>query len=224
MRSRRSAAVASASMVTTRFHGIMASDASSSPKSIARSSNAAWLSVRWPLSADESTIKSSSSVDTAPRSSSTGSTPISRNSRFAAPSNSRMTGPATRRNTHIDGARARATGSGFAIAKFFGASSPNTICAMVANINASVIAIPNVADSGRPTATSAGSINEASAGSAMKPNASVVTVIPNCAPDSMKLRRLCMSIARFERRSPSSARSLKRLRRAATNANSTATK
>jgi hypothetical protein len=41
----------------------MASDASSSPKSIARSSSAAWLSVRWPLSADESTIRSSSSVD-----------------------------------------------------------------------------------------------------------------------------------------------------------------
>ncbi len=51
-----------------------------------------------------------------------------------------------------------------------------------------------------------------------------MTVIPSCAPDSMKLRRLWTSIARRDRRSPSSACSRNRLRRAATNANSTATK
>ena len=127
-------------------------------------------------------------------------------------------------NSHIDEASDRATGSGLAIARFFGASSPKTICATVARISASVSEIPKVTDSGTPTAINAGSITEAIAGSAMKPTSSVVTVIPSCAPESMKLRRLCTSIARLERRSPSSTCSRSRLRRAATNANSTATK
>ncbi len=127
-------------------------------------------------------------------------------------------------NSHADGANARATGSGFAMARFLGASSPNTICAMVTNSNARAIAMPSEADSGMPAASSTGEKTDAIAGSAMKPSASEETVIPSWAPDSMKLSRLWTWIARLDRRSPDSACSTKRLRRAATNANSTATK
>lgn len=126
--------------------------------------------------------------------------------------------------SHVDGASARATASGLAMARFFGASSPSTICAIVTSTSASASETPKVTDAGSPTASMTGSITAASAGSAMNPSTSVDTVMPSCAPDSMKLSRLWTSIARFDFRSPSSACSENRLRRAATNANSTATK
>ncbi len=50
-------------------------------------------------------------------------------------------------------------------------------------------ATPNAAESDSPRAVRPGSIKPAIAGSAMKPRTSVVTVMPSCAPDSMKLSR-----------------------------------
>ena len=69
----------------------------------------------------------SSSVSTAPDSSSTGSMPTLCTSRLAALSNSRMIGPKTRRSTSVEPASVRATASGLAIARFLGPSSPSTI-------------------------------------------------------------------------------------------------
>ena len=103
---------------------------------------------------------------------------------------------------HVEGARARAIGSGLAIARFFGANSPKTIWPIVASTSAIASEIPNVADSGIPTASSSGSIAPAIAGSATKPSTKVVTVMPSCAPDSMKLSLLCTAMARVAFRSP----------------------
>ena len=214
--SRRSAAVALPSIVTTLFQATIASEASSSAKSMARSSRPACRMVRCPDSADESTIRSSSSVDTAPWSSSTGSMPNTFRSRFADPSNSRMTGPATFMKSSVEPATARATGSGLAIARFFGASSPNTICAIVARTNAMTSETPNDALAPTPTASSTGSIAPAIAGRAMKPRTSDVTVMPSWAPDSMKLNRLWTASARIDFLSPSSAPSANFDRRDAT--------
>jgi hypothetical protein len=126
--------------------------------------------------------------------------------------------------SNVVGASRRATGSGSAIARFFGASSPKTIWAKVARTNATVRAMPKRADSGTPAAPSAGSSRSAITGSATNPSTSDVTVMPSCAPDSMKLSRPCTATARLARRSPSSAASTKRDRREATKENSAATK
>ena len=157
---------------------------------VARSNKPACEMVRCPDSADESTIKSSSSVDTAACNSSTGSMPNTFSNRLAEPSKRRMIGPATFMKSSVDPATARATGSGLAIARFFGANSPNTIWAIVASTKAMTIDTPNEAFAPTPNASSTGSIAPAIAGRAMKPSTSEVTVIPSCAPESMKLSRL----------------------------------
>ncbi len=90
-------------------------------------------------------------------------------------------------NIHVEGANARATGSALVMARFLGASSPNTIWATVARTNAVAKAIPKLADSGTPKVSRTGSIAPAIAGSAMNPTTNDVTVMPNWAPDSMKL-------------------------------------
>ena len=77
------------------------------------------------------------------------------------------------------------------MARFFGASSPNTICAIGGEDEGEGERDPERSGVGQAERrVSAGSINPAIAGSAMKPRTSVVTVMPSCAPDSMKLSRL----------------------------------
>jgi MFS family permease len=92
------------------------------------------------------------------------------------------------------------------------------------NMNAIVSESPNGRSPGRRRRRASGSIADAMVGSAMNPTTSEVTVMPSCAPDSMKLRRLCTAMARFERRSPSLGLLDEPERRDATNENSTATK
>jgi hypothetical protein len=149
--------------------------------------------------------------------------PTARRSQLAAPSKSRIDGDASRRNTSVDPASARATGSGRAMVRFLNASSPNTICAAVARTNPTAKATPERLGSGRPIIPITGSSARPNVGSAMKPTASEVTVMPSCAPDSMKLSRLCARTARPALRSPVEAASSSRARLAATNENSAAT-
>ena len=110
----------------------------------------------------------------------------------------------------MDRASARATGSGRAIARFFGNSSPNTICTTVANSSASTVptATPNPA--GTPTPPSSSPIPSPISGSAMYPTIKPVTVIPSCAPDNMNEVRVVMSSARRAPASPSAARAFSR--------------
>ncbi len=151
--------------------------------------------IRWP---------SSSSV--APWcSSSTGSIPTLRSSLFAALSKTCTTGPTTFRYASVDGARAFASRSGTAMARFFGASSPSTICTTVASTKASTTETPPTAASGRPIPDRAGRSSADTDGSAMKPTTSPVTVMPSCAPDSMNDSRSSTLRARAALRSPASA-------------------
>jgi hypothetical protein len=64
-------------------------------------------------------------------------------------------------------------------AMFFGTSSPNTICTAVASSNVRAIAATSVTSASSPSASSGPRSNVASDGSATKPIAKLVTVIPN---------------------------------------------
>ena len=124
----------------------------------------------------------------------------------------------------MERASASATGSGRAMARFFGASSPMTIWVAVARTNATVSAMPGRALSETPSSPTTGSSAAPIVGWAMKPTTSEVTVMPSCAPDSMNESCERTASARDARLSPRSPASTSRPRRAATKANSPATK
>ncbi len=211
-------------IVTTRFHGTIASDASSSLKLIARSSRAACASVRWPLSADESTIRSSSGCV---------HEVVQFLDRLDADEAQQPVGRAVeqtdqrRGEPHVQPHRRRERAG-----DRLGLGDRQVLRCQLAEHHlrrrgqherrARTRRRTTPTPGGRPR-SAAGSISPAIAGSAMKPSTSVVTVMPSCAPDSMKLSRLCTSSARRDLRSVS-ADSLNFERRAATNANSPATK
>ena len=97
----------------------------------------------------------SRSSDVAPgASSSTGSMPTARSRRLEAASKSRMTGPATVRYITVDRLRARASGIGRAMARFFGASSPTTICRTVEKTRTRATAMVRLIAYGRPVTPS----------------------------------------------------------------------
>jgi hypothetical protein len=127
-------------------------------------------------------------------------------------------------NTAAEPASAIAIGSGFAIARFLGPSSPSTIWTTVEISSPAVSAMLATAASGSRNGRSSGSSAAANTGSAMNPTTSVVTVIPSCAPDRTNESRRWTATARAALRSPSAASSSSRVRRAATNENSAATK
>ena len=64
-------------------------------------------------------------------------------------------------------------------AMFFGTSSPNTICTAVASSSAKTSAANSVTPASSPSASSGRRSNVAIDGSATKPIAKLVTVIPN---------------------------------------------
>ena len=80
--------------------------------------------------------------------------PTRRRIRFDAESNRCITGPAIVRYHSVDRASRSAIASAFAIARFFGASSPSTIWMIVANSNARTTAIDRLTVSGTPAAPS----------------------------------------------------------------------
>ena len=71
------------------------------------------------------------------------------------------------------------TSSGLAIARFFGPSSPNTICATVDSTSPAPTATAVVVASDNPSGSSSGVNSALNTGAAMKPTASDVTVMPS---------------------------------------------
>jgi hypothetical protein len=84
----------------------------------------------------------------------TGSIRAARSSRFDAASKIRTRGPNSRRYQVVDQASRRATGSGRAMARFLGKSSPATICTAVANSSASTVPIATPTAVGTPATPS----------------------------------------------------------------------
>ena len=76
--------------------------------------------------------------------------PTARSRRLEAASKSRITGPATVRYITVDRLRARASGIGRAMARFFGASSPTTICRTVEKTSTTATAMVRLIAYGRP--------------------------------------------------------------------------
>ena len=214
----------SADTVSTRTRGVRTSSARRRPNSRERASRAAVPAGSVPFSADRCTSDVSSSGERAEASSSCGWTPIHRSARFADRLRSTITGFVARVNPRWNPCTDRAVGSGLARARFLGTSSPNTIVTAVARISAAVTATPGAAVSGTPAAASGSSSSRATAGSARKPIARLVMVMPSCAPDS------CVDSVRSadrtprERRSPPAAACSTTARPTVTKENSAATK
>ena len=129
-------------------------------------------------------LGSGSKADRALASSSVGSTPRSRTVALAEPFSMRMMCAVVAVNPRWKPATVRAVARGRAIARFLGTSSPTTIVTAVAISRPRASEIPDTAESGTPSAASGATRREAMAGSARKPMARFVTVIPSCAPES----------------------------------------
>ena len=109
----------------------------------------------------------------------------SRSRRFEDWSKTQISHPNTFRYSSVERDSQRARGSGRAIARFFGTSSPNSICTSVDSARASTVptAIPTA--TGTPAQPNI-SANEAPInGSATYPTSRPVTVMPSWAPESM---------------------------------------
>ncbi|KUM95626.1 hypothetical protein AQI88_16285 [Streptomyces cellostaticus] len=224
MRSTASAAEASLRTKTASARGTITSSSVRSVNSRAWSSSSAVALGSSPCSWD-SPISWLSSSSVAPWcSSSTGSMPTLRSSLFAAPSKTCTTGPTTFRYAGVEPAGALASRSGTAMARFFGAGSPSTICTTVAPTKASSTEMPLTAASGMPSPDRAGLSSAETDGSAKKPTTRPVTVMPSWAPDSMNDRRSRTFRARAAFLSPASACRARASRSAETQANSWATK
>ena len=90
----------------------------------------------------------------------------------------------------LEGTPTIADASGLARAKFFGASSPNTMVSNVASTRPTINAMAFTASSSRPNTSRAGRNTAAKVSSAMKPMTRDVTVMPSWAPESMKFNCL----------------------------------
>ena len=124
----------------------------------------------------------------------------------------------------MDRASHRATGSGLAIARFFGTSSPKSIWTTVENSSARIVPTPTPTACGTEARPRRSPIARPMSGSATYPTTRVVTVIPSCAPESMNDVRLVTPRTRSATGSPFSAAAPMRERSTAMKANSWATK
>jgi hypothetical protein len=118
---------------------------------------------------------------------------------------------------------ARAVAIGLAMAMFLGTSSPKIIVSVDPIARPRPTAIGRTRPSGTPAPSSVGEIRSAMAGSARKPMARLVTVIPTCAPESCveSVRRAARTPLAPE--SPWAAACSTRDRSTVTNENSAAT-
>ncbi len=213
----------SSATVATRPRGVMISCARRSPNASERSSSAAVPPSSVPCSAERRTSDESSSGERAEASSSCGSIPIRRSIAFAVPLKKRTITPATRVKPRRKPWTARAVASGFAIARFFGTSSPKIIVTPVARTSAIASATPDTAPSGTPALVSGPRTRSAIAGSARKPISRLVSVMPTCADESCVDRwRSAVCTPRADLSPASAARSTDE-RSTVTNANSAAT-
>ncbi len=179
---------------------------------------------RVPWSADRWISEASSAELRADRSSSWGSMPRRRTSALAEPLSPPMIGLFTAVNPRMKPWVARAVPSGSAIARFLGTSSPKIIVSAVDRVSAMPIATGVTAPSGRPAASSGPSTSSAIAGSARKPMARLVTVMPTCAPESWVERDFRARCTPWAPVSPLEAAFSTALRSTVTRANSAATK
>lgn len=97
----------------------------------------------------------------------------------------------------VDVASAIATGSGRAMARFLGNSSPKIICRKIDKSRASTVPAATLTPVGTPIPPALRRARHPMSGSATNPTTRAVTVIPSCAPDSMKDVRWVTASARF---------------------------
>ena len=174
-----------ASRLTVRTRGVMISPAVRVPNSTERSISSAVSGSSVPSSADREISDASSVDDRAERSSSCGSMPSRRTIAFAEPFSTRIGPRITAVKIRWKPWVARAVSIGFAIARFFGTSSAKTIVTTELSVRPMATATGSTAPSGMPGGVAAGpEISREIAGSARKPIARLVIVMPTWAPDS----------------------------------------
>ena len=184
----RSLTVSSTSRELTVERGDMTSSAVVSPNWSERSSIFAVAASNPPASAELRTMAPNSGPERAEANSSAGSIPSLRTNQFADALRPLMNQAHTVLNALTGGTTKRAVCKGLEIARFFGTSSPKTIDSVVATMRARIKATGRAADSLNPTSSRSGPKNRARTGSARKPVASVVMVMPSCAPESTNER------------------------------------
>ena len=172
------------STVVVRTRGVMISPAVRVPNSTERSTSSAVSASRVPWSADRCTSEASSCELRAERSSSCGSMPRRRTIALADPLSARM-GPRVRAvKPRMKPWVLRAVWSGRAMAMFLGTISPKIIVTTVPRTRPSASASGVTTLSGTPADANGSSMRSAIAGSARKPMARLVTVMPTWAPES----------------------------------------
>ncbi len=184
-----------------RTRGVITSAAVRAGKSSERAMISAVVSSRVPTSAERRTSAASSSGVRALDSSSCGSTPTARSSRFALPLSKVISGPTARLKARSGPATTFAVASGAEMPRFCGSSSPMIIEKTVAMNRPRPTARGGTRSGGTPAERNGGSSSVARDGSTRKPTTSVVSVIPTWAPESW------VESARTARSTPSARRS-----------------
>ena len=151
-----------------------------------RSRICALACVNSPVPAEDFTMAASSFGLRALASSSAGSMPKRCSTKFARLFSQEMKPRKNWLKAHTGRIVNRATLIGSVIAKFFGTSSPKIMERAVARMTARVSAIAIEAECGMPNRSSIGVKNFARIGSARKPVARVVIVMPSWAPESIR--------------------------------------
>ena len=172
------------SRLMVRTRGVMISPAVRLPNSTERSISSAVSGSRVPSSAEREIREASSVDERAERSSSCGSIPSRRTIALAEPLSSRIGSRITAVNMRWKPWVARAVSIGRAIARFLGTSSANTMVTSELIVSPIATATGRTAPSGTPAARSGPSMSSAIAGSARKPIARLVIVMPTWAPES----------------------------------------
>ena len=190
-----------ASRLIVRTRGVMISPAVRVPNSTDRSISSAVSASSVPSSADREISEASSVDDRADRSSSWGSIPRRRTIALADPLRTRMGPRITAVKRRWKPCVARAVSIGRAMAKFFGTSSAKIIVTRELIVSPIATATGCTAFSGSPRARTGPLIKREMAGSARKPMARFVIVMPTWAPDS------CVDSERRARSTPAAGAS-----------------
>ncbi len=193
------------------------------PNSTERSISSAVSASSVPWSAERAISEASSVDERADRSSSWGSMPSERTIAFAEPFSNRIGQVLSVVNARMKPWVARAVSIGLAMARFFGTSSPKIMVNVEPMARPSPTASGCTTPSGTPQPSRGGEIRSEIAGSARKPMARLVTVMPTWAPESCVERLRSAASTPFAPVSPSAAACSTRDRSTVTNANSAAT-
>ena len=172
------------STVVVRTRGVMISPAVRVPNSTERSISSAVSASRVPWSAERCTSEASSWELRAERSSSWGSMPRRRTIALAEPLSTRIGRLVSAVKPRMKPCVVRAVCSGRAMAMFLGTISPKIIVTTVPSARPSASDSGVTTESGVPAAARGPSMRSEIAGSARKPIARLVTVMPTWAPES----------------------------------------